>query len=152
VKELEQNEFHVMRSFEWAENMGHERDRKEMAIVFEFEVWSLPPIQRMHGPPLTVHEHSSKFLEKYGKPMFGPFVDGQGSWFIEKQRAFKDAETLLSDFIRQPVKKLEEAGMPNFVASSLKRRKLLKGDAFWRWAKHPGISQLMWKKYTKKMR
>lgn len=151
VKELEQNEFRVIRSFEWAEAVDHERTTGELALVFELETWSLPPVQRMHGPPITAHEHSARFLEKYGKPLFGPFVDGQGNWFIEKARNFETADQLLAAFLKRPAKDLEAAGIPNFVASALTKHKLIADDAFWRWAKRSDVSALMWKKYLKKL-
>jgi len=151
VKELEQNEFKVIRSFEWAS--GHkEGDKKsEMALVFELEVWSLPPVQRMHGPPIAAHEHSSKFLEKYGRPLFGPFVDGQGSWFIEKARTFKTADELLGKFLSHSTAALEQSGIPNFVADAMKKSRPLADDAFWRWVAHSAVSETMWKKYVKKL-
>jgi len=150
VKELEQNEFHVMRSFEWAE--GNDCGGKgDIALVFELEVWTLPPVQRMHGPPITAHAHSERFLEKYGRPLFGPFVDGQGNWFIEKARSFERADELLRTFLKRPTKKLEESGIPNFVAGAMKNHKLLTDAAFWNFAKSKGISALMWKKYMKKL-
>lgn len=149
VKELEQNEFRVIRSFEWADD-DHERKKGELALVFELECWSLPPVQRMHGPPITSHEHSARFLEKYGKPVFGPFVDGQGNWFIEKRRAFATADELLATFMKRPSKRLEEAGVPNFVAAAMRNRKMYSGPAFWQWAKKR-MSALMWKKYMKKL-
>ena len=114
-------------------------------------VWSLPPLQRMHGPPITSHEHSARFLEKYGRPLFGPFVDGQGNWFIEKARSFERADELLRTFLKRSTKALEEAGIPNFVAVAMKNHKLLTDAQFWQFAKSKGVSSLMWKKYMKKL-
>ena len=150
VKELEQNEFKVIRSFEWASG-DDEGGKGTIALVFELEVWSLPPLQRMHGPPITSHEHSARFLEKYGRPLFGPFVDGQGNWFIEKARSFERADELLRTFLKRSTKALEEAGIPNFVATAMKNHKLLTDAQFWQFAKSKGVSSLMWKKYMKKL-
>ena len=153
VKEFEQDGFHVIRSFEWADEADHEMKKgSELALVFELEVWSLPPVQRMHGPPITSHEHSARFLEKYGKPLFGPFVDGQGNWFIERARSFGTADELLRAFLKRPAKQLEEAGIPDSVASAFKRHKMLADEQFWRWLGRSTASKLMWKKYMKKLR
>ncbi|MEM5804731.1 MAG: CCA tRNA nucleotidyltransferase [Candidatus Aenigmatarchaeota archaeon] len=149
VKELEQSEFHVMRSFEWASE--NEDGKGELALVFEMEVWTLPPVQRMHGPPITAHDHSARFLEKYGKPRFGPFVDGQGCWFIEKDRTFTTAGQLLKAFLRRPAIRLEESGIPNFIAAAMAKHRLLEGRKFWAWVQKSDISELMWKKYMKKL-
>ena len=149
VKELEQNEFKVIRSFEWADE---ETTRKaEIALIFELECWALPPVQRMHGPPITAHDHSARFLQKYGKPAFGPFVDGQGNWFIEKERPFTRADELLRTFLNHPQTQLEAAGIPDYAAAAMKGHKLLSGGAFWRWVRRSDITELMWKKYMKKL-
>lgn len=150
VKELEQNGFRVIRSFEWASGDA-EGGKGTIALVLEFEVWMLPAVERMHGPPVTAHEHSKHFLQKYGKPLFGPFVDGQGNWFIEKKREFVTADELLQTFLKRTAKKLEEAGIPNFVAVAMQKHKFCSNAAFWRLANGP-VSETIWRKYSRELR
>jgi tRNA nucleotidyltransferase (CCA-adding enzyme) len=114
---LRENEFVVVRSYEW---IG-----KEMVLFFEMEVWSLPLIKKMVGPPIFSKVHSKEFLSKYSKnALFKPYVEDK-RWVAERPREFIKATDLLSFFARKSMKDLEASGIPSYIAKPMKKSKIV---------------------------
>lgn len=119
---LEDNEFSVIRHYEWT--------NKEMALLFELDVFALPPIKRMEGPPIFSRHHSKEFLSKYSKQTkdtkgsFKPvLVDDK--WVADVTRIYRHAPDLIKDFMKKPVKYLVDSGIPENIARAMKSGKLI---------------------------
>lgn len=91
---------------------------KKCILLFEFEVWSLPHIKKLHGPPIFVRKHAREFLQKYKKARL--WVE-EKSWVAEIKRPFPTAEILLRSFLKQPPAILQEKGIASHVSISLKK-------------------------------
>ncbi|MFH0832344.1 MAG: CCA tRNA nucleotidyltransferase [Candidatus Aenigmatarchaeota archaeon] len=129
------NEFIIIRNFEYAE--------KEMALIFETEVWKLPVIKKMVGPPISSEKHSKEFLSKYKKAS----VEGD-RWVAEKDRDYKTAHQLLKSFIGKKAKELVAAGIPDNIAKEFVKAKILESDDFWKFVrKNKNISIFLKAKY-----
>jgi len=141
---LKEREFLPIRSYAFA--------NREAIMIFEMEVWSLPRITHMEGPPIHAAEHAGKFLEKYSDAEFGPFVEG-GKWNIERERKHKLAIEMFRYWLHKNSKALEESGVPNFVAKAMaKNAKVLEGGAFWSFVKkNDELSKFLRRQYFEKL-
>ncbi|MFH1721962.1 MAG: CCA tRNA nucleotidyltransferase [Candidatus Altiarchaeota archaeon] len=84
---VESDDFEIFKSGFWS----NESDFS--ILLFEFEVWELPPLKRVRGPPIdTDIVNQDKFLEKYSKN--NPYVEG-GFWFVDGKRKFILVDELL---------------------------------------------------------
>lgn len=119
---LEHNEFHVLRAFEFAE--------RDPIIVFELEVWSLPAVKKMIGPPIFSEKHSNEFLIKYSK---NSVYVSDNMWVAEIQRKHKTAVELLNSFLRDKQPALAEKGIPKYIAAS--NMKVIEHHVFWKLVK-----------------
>lgn len=119
---LEHHEFHVVRAFEFAD--------KQPMIVFELEVWSLPAVKRMIGPPIFAEKHSNEFLSKYAK---NSVYVHENRWVAETQRKHRTAVELLNIFLKDKPPALAEKGIPKYIAAS--SMKTVEHHAFWKLVK-----------------
>ena len=134
---LEHHEFHVLRSFELAE--------KQPIIVFELEVWSLPAVRRMIGPPIFAEKHTGEFLSKYSKNF--TYVS-DNKWIADVPRNYKTAVHLLNGFLKDKPTALVEKGIPSHIAAQLAGSKTIEHHAFWKLVKKDkALSDCLRKKY-----
>jgi tRNA nucleotidyltransferase (CCA-adding enzyme) len=134
---LRYNEFIVLRSYEFVS--------EDVLLAFELEVWKLPNIKKMIGPPIFSQRHSNEFLKKY--KFSRPYIDGT-RWVAEVQRENRTAFDLLRRFIRRGIKHLESDGIPKNIAREFSKAELLEDKEFWRFVKSNGdFSAFLRKKY-----
>ncbi|MFA4819698.1 MAG: CCA tRNA nucleotidyltransferase [Candidatus Aenigmatarchaeota archaeon] len=134
---LEHHEFHVLRSFEFAE--------KDPILVFELEVWSLPSVKNMVGPPIFTEKHTIEFLSKYVKN-FVYIHDNR--WVTEVPRKYKTAVHLLNAFLKNKPSVLVENGLPKYIAASVSVSKVIEHHDFWKLVKKDkALSDCLRKKY-----
>ena len=88
---------------------------KKCYILLELEVWDLPNIRKVVGPPIFSTIHSHEFLKKY-KPL-GRMLVEEDKWIAEIKRKFLTAEDKLKEFLKSA--DLKEKGMPSYIADSL---------------------------------
>ncbi|MFC4406294.1 CCA tRNA nucleotidyltransferase [Haloarchaeobius iranensis] len=69
------------------------------ALFVELAVAERPAVERHDGPPVHVREHATGFYEKYAAmaetPPYGPFVDGDDRYVVERAREFTTAAAFL---------------------------------------------------------
>jgi tRNA nucleotidyltransferase (CCA-adding enzyme) len=100
---------------------------KECMLLFELEVWTLPPIRKLRGPSIFVKKHSLEFLNKYKSSRVS--VEGD-YWTAEVSRRYAQADALLKSFLRNNKNSLKEMGIASYIAESISRKhKILKGGA-----------------------
>jgi tRNA nucleotidyltransferase (CCA-adding enzyme) len=122
-KQLELNDFKVLRDSVWTE------DKAEFIIfVFELEQTTLPNVKMHLGPPLEFQKECDSFLSKYSKNseiIAGPFVE-DGRWIVEIHRKYIDA----MEFLRTKLSSGGiECGVADLVAQALRENFLvLHGD------------------------
>lgn len=117
---LEEYEFLVMGYDVWSEEKG------KSIILLELEVWKLPSIRRITGPPIFIKDRSQEFLNKY-KPLGKTWVESN-RWVAEVKRQWQDAEKKLKDSLSDPLKGLKAKGISSYIAKSIsgKKFKILK--------------------------
>jgi tRNA nucleotidyltransferase (CCA-adding enzyme) len=101
--------------------IGHDVfcDVKECIIFTELEVWSLPKIKKVIGPPTFSKKHSDEFTKKYsGRGRI--WVEGT-SLVTEVKREHTDAGKFLAKVLKTGKKQLHDAGIASYVAESLPR-------------------------------
>ena len=136
VQLLEHHEFHVLRACEFAEN--------QPTIIIELEVWSLPSVKKMTGPPIFSEKHTEEFLAKYSK---GSVYVHDNRWVAEVQRKHKTAVSLVNDFLNAPPPVLAERGVPKYLAPLLTKKKAMEKE-FWKLVKKDKpLSDYMRQKY-----
>ncbi len=129
---LRHNEFTCMRAYEHIEN--------DIFLIFEFEVWSLPPVKKMTGPCIFSKQHAREFRKKYSNAS----LDGM-AWFAEKQREHETALSLLKAFA---AKAGAEEGVPKSLMEEFKKSRIVEGREFWEMLrKSPGLSAFLNEKY-----
>jgi tRNA nucleotidyltransferase (CCA-adding enzyme) len=107
--------------------------RKKCVLLFEMEVWELPLVRKIRGPPVFVRKHAGEFIEKYKKGRL--WVEGD-IWTAEIKREFPLAEDLLRKTLRQKAGKLREMGIASYMAKSISGGfRILKGREIVRKAK-----------------
>lgn len=125
---LERNDFRVIRS-------DVDASKSIAMMLFELEVWELPEVTALMGPPVWEKEHLSKFLSSHQDRFFGPYIK-EGRAVIEARRKHTHARTLLEKemrnlalgkHIRAEVRKGCEicSGKEILKSGDLDRRKLL---------------------------
>jgi tRNA nucleotidyltransferase (CCA-adding enzyme) len=94
-------------------------DEKDLALVLlEFEVYSLPNIQKIIGPYVFDEKNSKAFLDAHKNPLIGPYVEND-RWVVEVERRFKTAKEKIIDSLSKPVDILKAKGIPNYIAEAL---------------------------------
>jgi len=126
-------------------------DNKTAFLIFEMEVWELPNVVKMIGPPIFSKKHTNEFLTKYKKPMYGPYIEGT-KWVIEKERDYKSATELLEKFLAKDPKELSAAGIPSKLCKDIFKAKVLPGKEFWKVvAKNKMLSSFLKEKYFQRL-
>ena len=122
-KQLELNDFEVLRDAVWTE------DKAEFIIfVFELEQNSLPDVKKHLGPPIEFQKECDSFLAKYAtnsEVLTGPFVE-EGRWMVELRRRNLDA----AEFFRAKLASGgKEIGIAGLISEALRQNFLvLVGD------------------------
>ena len=92
-------------------------DPKGCALLLELEVWKLPNIRVIIGPPVFSGGHSRQFIGKYkGKGRL--LVEGS-DWIAETSRDFTEAPRALRAFLKGGRAALEGRGIASYVARGL---------------------------------
>jgi tRNA nucleotidyltransferase (CCA-adding enzyme) len=137
VSLLEHEEFRVFRAFEFAET--------DPIIIIELEVWSLPAVKAMVGPPIFNDRHAGEFLQKYEKN-FTYIVDNK--WVSDVPRKYKLAGALLNNFLKGKPEALAENGVPKYIALAAANKTVLEDKEFWSIVKKDSLlSDYIRKKY-----
>jgi tRNA nucleotidyltransferase (CCA-adding enzyme) len=109
---LEDSDFKVIGSDVWC-------DKSECAILMELEVWELPGIRKVRGPPVFSEAHGKQFISKYKSE--GRIMVKDGLWVAEAGRRYKTPDKLVRETLDKNRKKLAEAGIASYVAGSVVR-------------------------------
>jgi tRNA nucleotidyltransferase (CCA-adding enzyme) len=112
---LEEYEFLVMGYDVWSEEKG------QGIILLEMEVWKLPSIRRIIGPPVFIEDRSQEFLKKY-KPLGKTWVESN-RWVAEVKRQWQEADKKLKDSLSDPLKGLKAKGISSYIAKSVSGKK-----------------------------
>jgi len=99
--------------------LGHDVwcDVKRCLIFMELEVWKLPKIKKLAGPPTFSKKHSDEFTKKYrGKGRI--WVEG-ANLVAEIKREYIDAGALLRDMLKHDIKTLRANGISSHPAESI---------------------------------
>lgn len=102
-----ENDFSLISSFAFA-------DVKIILLVFEFEVWKLPHIKKITGPPIFSKKNSLQFKEKYKKT--GRVYVESNKWVAETARKHKTIVDLLKSVLSKGTTKLLEMGIASKIA------------------------------------
>lgn len=87
VRHIQDYGFQVLKSGVWTD------EESISAILLEFEVWVLPPIEHRLGPPIDLsHREQDRFVEKYRK--FRPRIE-KGRWVADVSREFTQIGELI---------------------------------------------------------
>lgn len=114
---MENEEFHVIGSGVWSDE---EFARGGICLVLlELEVWELPDVRKVPGPPIFSKKHSAEFLKKY-RPRGRTWVENQ-CWVAEVKREFASAEALLRHALSGRGKAMRERGVPSYIAKSIQK-------------------------------
>jgi len=135
---MKDEEFRPVNELVWANGKA--------ILFFELEEDKLPNIRERIGPPVKVEDRSREFLKKYNK--YKPRIEGR-RWVVDVPRRYKTIESLLRALVSQPVKRMLELGIPNYIAPKLKRANLLKGKQLWRLIKDNPDFGLILKEFYK---
>ncbi|MCX6815835.1 MAG: CCA tRNA nucleotidyltransferase [Candidatus Aenigmarchaeota archaeon] len=107
---IHHNEFSALRSYEFVSDKCY--------LIFELEIFSLPPVNNMIGPPLFSKQHTQEFLSKYRGKNF--LYLSENRWVAEVKREYRTTEELIEKFIRQEKEKLILDGIPNHLAEVIR--------------------------------
>jgi tRNA nucleotidyltransferase (CCA-adding enzyme) len=118
-KQLELNDFEVLRDAVWTE------DKAEFIIfIFELEQNTLPDIKKHLGPPLEFQRECDSFLAKYAtnnEVLTGPFLE-EGRWMVELRRKNLNA----AEFLRAKLASGgREVGVADLVSEALRENFLI---------------------------
>ena len=113
---------------------------KKCYILLELEVWKLPNIRKVTGPPIFVPTHSEEFIKKY-KPL-GRILIEEDKWVAEVDRKFLTAYEKLADSLTDKEEELKAKGIPSYVAEEIpKGYKLFEAEKTLR----PGLEEFVFK-------
>jgi len=90
-------------------------------IFIELEVWSLPRVRKLEGPPVFSKPHAKEFVEKYSRR--GRVWTEGDRYVAEVKRDFTKADGKMKEFLGCGVATLKEKGVASYVAESM-------GDGF----------------------
>jgi tRNA nucleotidyltransferase (CCA-adding enzyme) len=118
-KQLELNDFEVLRDAVWSEDSS-------IFTMFVLELASrvLPPTKKHMGPPLELANECERFLSKYADDssvVAGPFIEN-GRWVVEIRRKITDAADLLRAKVKEGGR---DIGVAELIASTLRNDFLL---------------------------
>ncbi len=109
---LKEYEFSVLGHTVWT-------DQKICLIVFELEVWNLPNVRRVVGPPVFAVKNAEEFSNKY-RPLGRVWVEDD-RWVAEIPRKFREADKKLSDSLKETSKILKAKGIASYMADSISK-------------------------------
>lgn len=112
ILEESKYEFKVMRRDIYSD------EKTICTVLLEMEVAKLPDVQKRTGPSIFDLNDSKRFLEKYKKPLTGPFVEGI-NWVVEIKRKFITANEKLNDSLSKSSDILKAKGIPNYIAEQI---------------------------------
>ncbi len=109
--------------------IGHDVwcDSKNCLLFLELEVWSLPKIRKVIGPPTFSKKHSEEFNRKY-KGQGRIWVEGS-NLVTEVKRKYTDAGSLLEEELSASEKKLRDSGIASHIAKYMKKKEILTDSA-----------------------
>jgi tRNA nucleotidyltransferase (CCA-adding enzyme) len=117
---LEDADFRVIGQDVWC-------DDRECVIFMELEVWNLPKIKKLTGPPTFSKKHSDEFTKKYtGRGRI--WVEGN-NLVTEISREHTDAVKFITKSLKAGKGRLHDTGIASYVAGSLSRGFSLLSDA-----------------------
>ena len=115
-------------------------DEKQCYILLELEVWKLPDIRKVIGPPVFVTTHSEEFIKKYKS--LGRMLIEEDKWVAEIDRKFLTAYEKLVDSLTDKLEELKAKGIPSYVAEEVsKSYKLFEDEKILR----PGLEEFIFK-------
>ena len=94
-------------------------DEKTCWVLLEFEVWNLPDIRRVVGPPVFAIKNSQDFVDKYKK--IGRVWVEEDRWVAEVPRQFKDARQKIIHSLSDKASILKAKGIANHMAVSISK-------------------------------
>ena len=107
---LQEDDFRVMGSEAWS-------DDKRCVMLFELEVWELPAVRRITGPPVFAAMHADQFIKKYaGRCRL--WVEGS-TWLAEDSRASRTADECLAKGLKGDSRRLVNAGIASYIAEGI---------------------------------
>lgn len=98
---------------------------KTFGIVIEAEVWKLPKIMKRVGPEI-ISKHAKEFLKHYADKQ--AWIE-DSCWIVEDERELQSVEEFIKKLFKGSFKKLEERGIPSYIAKQSRKLNLYKGDA-----------------------
>jgi len=133
---LNHEDFSAIRSYEFS-------DEKKAYMILELDIFSLPEIKKMIGPPIFVSKHVEEFKTKYKR------TSVEGTRLVaEKNRDFPLAIDFLKNLQKLSSELLKEKGMPENLVKEFKKSKLLEGKEFFaELRKNQKLSEYIREKY-----
>ncbi len=110
---LEEYEFVVMGTVVWSD------DEKQCVILLELEVWELPEIRKIEGPPAYIKKRADEFTKKY-RPLGKVWIENK-TWYAEVKRKFRQADKKLRDSLSDKLSELKAKGIPSYIAKSISK-------------------------------
>lgn len=133
---LRYNEFLPLHAYEYV-------DDKIVCIILELEIWSLPAVKRMPGPPIFSQKHTDEFIGKYGKSAYAM----DNFWYADVQRKFEHADDVLKDFFKNGS---GEQGVPKYLLEESKKAKIISEKEFWKFVvKNKMLSAMLREHYVR---
>ncbi|MBI2546977.1 MAG: CCA tRNA nucleotidyltransferase [Candidatus Aenigmarchaeota archaeon] len=122
ILEESRYEFKVLRRDAYSDEV------KTAVVLLELEIFRLPHVQKRVGPSVFDVVDSARFLEKYKKPLTGPFSEGV-NWAVEIKRKFVTAHEKLVDSLSKNAEILKAKGIPNYIADQVSKQVDIISDA-----------------------
>jgi tRNA nucleotidyltransferase (CCA-adding enzyme) len=91
-------------------------DEKSILLFFEMEVFCLPAVRKIVGPPVFATENAHEFRKKYAG---GRLRVEEEHWMAEVKRQYREPTAYLARLLRRPVRELKEIGIASYVATAL---------------------------------
>ncbi|MBU2100011.1 CCA tRNA nucleotidyltransferase [Candidatus Micrarchaeota archaeon] len=108
-KELEKNDFTVLRERFWSD------EKKKMLLLVEVKESKLGKEKMIKGPPETMKKHAEKFIEKHGKKKTKKI---KGHYHAIVKRKHLKAESVVKEFIEKQIK----VNPKKFLSKRMKKR------------------------------
>ena len=118
---LERSDFKTIREFVFV--------NKNIYMIFEFETFSLPLINKLSGPPVFESGHAKKFSKRYEEEDATVYVEGN-RWFVERKRLYREPEDFLNDLKKQEKKELINSGVPENLSGNFMKGRIIKHKDF----------------------
>ncbi|MEM7819380.1 MAG: CCA tRNA nucleotidyltransferase [Candidatus Aenigmatarchaeota archaeon] len=119
------NNFYPIRAHEFVK-------KRHIILIFELEIWRLPQVNKMIGPPIFSHKHSEEFVKKYKNDKNSLIYIEGIRWVVERRREFISATDFLKKLIKNNEESLIEKGIPTYIAKVMRKAKILEHKDFWR--------------------